>query len=403
MVLISKKINGEKIIFMKKHITILGSTGSIGRQTLEVIRDEPESFEVIALSAWKNIELLRTQISQFKPRYVVVKDDRLAKELKNKLTSKEDCHILYGDYGLSKIATIKENELVVVAITGMTALKPAIEAIHAKKEIALANKEIVVSAGEILIKEAKENNVEIIPIDSEHSGLFQCIQAQFYDNIEKIIITASGGPFYHLKETALDSVSVEEALNHPNWQMGNKVSIDSATLMNKGLEVIEAYWLFNIPVNKIEILVHPQSYIHALVQYDDGSMIAQLSNHDMRIPIHFALHYPKRVHNNLSRINLAKIGQLTFKKLDSKRFPSVDLCYEAIRQGGTFPVTLNAANEVAVNAFLSQGLKFKDIIKIVSTVMSKHQNKINPSIHDIIYQDRETRKLTASICNENKN
>jgi len=319
---------------MKKHITILGSTGSIGRQTLEVIRDEPESFEVIALSAWKNIELLRTQITQFKPRYVVVKDEKLAKELKNKLTSKEDCQILYGDYGLTKIATIKENQLVVVAITGMTALKPAIEAIKAKKEIGLANKEIVVSAGEILIKEAKENSVEIIPIDSEHSGLFQCIQAKFYDNIEKIIITASGGPFYHLKETALDSVSVEEALNHPNWQMGNKVSIDSATLMNKGLEVIEAHWLFNIPVNKIEILVHPQSYIHALVQYDDGSMIAQLSNHDMRIPIHFALHYPKRIHNNLSRINLAKIGQLTFKKLDSKRFPSVDLCYEAIRQGG---------------------------------------------------------------------
>jgi len=388
---------------MKKHITILGSTGSIGRQTLEVIRDEPESFEVIALSAWKNIELLRTQITQFKPRYVVVKDEKLAKELKNKLTSKEDCQILYGDYGLTKIATIKENQLVVVAITGMTALKPAIEAIKAKKEIGLANKEIVVSAGEILIKEAKENSVEIIPIDSEHSGLFQCIQAKFYDNIEKIIITASGGPFYHLKETALDSVSVEEALNHPNWQMGNKVSIDSATLMNKGLEVIEAHWLFNIPVNKIEILVHPQSYIHALVQYDDGSMIAQLSNHDMRIPIHFALHYPKRIHNNLSRINLAKIGQLTFKKLDSKRFPSVDLCYEAIRQGGTFPVTLNAANEVAVNAFLSQGLKFKDIIKIVSTVMGRHQNKLNPSIYDIIYQDRETRKLTASICNEIKN
>ncbi len=185
--------------------------------------------------------------------------------------------------------------------------------------------------------------------------------------------------------------------------MGNKVSIDSATLMNKGLEVIEAYWLFNIPINKIEILVHPQSYIHALVQYDDGSMIAQISNHDMRIPIHFALHYPKRVHNNFPRINLAKIGQLTFKKLDSKRFPSVELCYEAIRQGGTFPVTLNAANEVAVNAFLSQGLKFKDIIKIVSTVINRHQNKKDPSIHDIINQDRETRKITAKICNETKN
>ena len=388
---------------MKKHVTILGSTGSVGRQTLEVIQNEPENFEVIALSAWKNIDLLRKQIVQFKPKFAVVKDDKLARELKNKLKNEENCRILYGDYGLSKIVALKESDMVVIAITGMSALKPALEAINARKEIGLANKEIVVSAGEILIEEAKAKDVKIIPIDSEHSGLFQCIQPEFYDNIEKIVITASGGPFYHLKETALESVSVEEALNHPNWQMGNKVSIDSATLMNKGLEVIEAYWLFKIPVNKIEILVHPQSYIHALVQYDDGSMIAQLSNHDMRIPIHFALHYPNRVYNNLPRINLAKIGQLTFKKLDSKRFPSVDLCYEAIRQGGTFPVTLNAANEVAVNAFLSQGLKFKDIIKIVSTVMNRHQNKINPSIHDIIYQDQETRKITAKICYETKN
>jgi 1-deoxy-D-xylulose-5-phosphate reductoisomerase len=388
---------------MKKGITILGSTGSVGRQTLEVIQNEPESFEIIALSAWKNIELLKEQINHFRPRYVVVKDDKLAKELSNKLTNKTDCRILYGGFGLNKICTISEVDMVVIAITGMAALEPTIEAIHAKKEIGLANKEIVVSAGEILIEEAKKNNVEIIPIDSEHNGIFQCIQTKFIDNIEKIIITASGGPFYNLRESALDAVSVEEALNHPNWQMGNKVSIDSATLMNKGLEVIEAHRLFNIPIDKIEILVHPQSYIHALVQYNDGSIIAQLSDHDMRIPIHFTLHYPKRMQNNFPRINLAKIGQLTFKKLDSKRFPSVNLCYEAIKQGGTVPTVLNAANEVAVNAFLNQGLKFKDIIKVVAMVVNKHQKKINPTRDDIIYYDRETRKLATKICNETKN
>ncbi len=385
---------------MKKRITVLGSTGSVGRQTLDVIQNEPESFEVVALSAWNNIELLREQIACFNPKYVVVKDDRLAKDLKRQLSGKTTCRILYGEYGFTKITTLQENDIVVVAITGMAALKPTMEAIKAKKDIGLANKEIVVSAGEILMKEAKANNVKIIPIDSEHSGLCQCIEPHSVQNIEKIIITASGGPFYHLKQTALNHVSVEEALNHPNWHMGKKVSIDSATLMNKGLEVIEAYWLFNIPINKIEILVHPQSYIHALVQYDDGSMLAQLSNHDMRIPIHFALHYPERIKNNLPRINLAKIGQLTFKKLDTKRFPSVDLCYEAIRQGGTLPVVLNAANEVAVNAFLNQRLKFRDIVEIVTSVINQHVNRLNPTINDIINQDWETRKTTSQICKE---
>jgi 1-deoxy-D-xylulose-5-phosphate reductoisomerase len=388
---------------MKKQITILGSTGSIGTQTLQVIQNEPENFEVFALSAWRNLELLKEQIINFKPKYAVVRDDKIAKELINRLNNKISCHILYGEYGLTKISTLPDVDLIVVAITGMAALKPTIEAINAKKQICLANKEIIVSAGEIIMKKAKENNIKIIPIDSEHSAIFQCIMPDFYENIEKVIITASGGPFYHLKESALENISIEEALNHPNWQMGKKVSIDSATLMNKGLEVIEAYWLFNVPLNKIEVLIHPQSYIHSLVQYDDGSMIAQLSNHDMRIPIHFALHYPVRIKNTLPRINLAKIGQLTFKKLDSKRFPSIELCYEAIRQGGTLPVVLNAANEVAVNAFLNQGLRFKDIVKVVSMVMKNHQNQSNPNIHDIIYQDRETRKLTEKICKENIN
>ncbi|MDD4764253.1 MAG: 1-deoxy-D-xylulose-5-phosphate reductoisomerase [Atribacterota bacterium] len=387
---------------MKKKLTILGSTGSIGRQTMDIIQNDLESFEVVALAGWNNIDLLTIQINKFRPKYVVVKDDKVAKELKNRLKNRCNCNILYGEYGLNKISAIKEIETVVVAITGMAALKPTIEAINAKKEICLANKEIVVSAGEVLTVKAKQNGVNLIPIDSEHSGIFQCIQPQYFDNIEKIIITASGGPFYNLKETALENVSVEDALNHPNWKMGSKVSIDSATLMNKGLEVIEAHWLFGITVSKIEILVHPQSYIHALVQYDDGSMITQLSNHDMHIPIHFALYYPRRVKNNFSRINLAQIGQLTFRKIDTKRFPSIDLCYDAIKLGGTAPAVLNAANEVAVNAFLNKSIKFKNIIKIVSTVMSKHKNKNNPDIYDIINIDKETRKLTEKLCDEIK-
>jgi 1-deoxy-D-xylulose-5-phosphate reductoisomerase len=387
---------------MKKRLTILGSTGSIGTQSLQIVQDQPEKFEVLALSAWKDLKLLEKQILKFKPKYAVVRDDKLAKELKANLNNKINCHILYGEYGLVKISTLADIDLVLVAITGMAALKPTLEAINAKKQICMANKEIIVSAGEIIMKKVKDNKINIIPIDSEHSGLFQCIAPEFYENIEKLIITASGGPFYHLKENALDNVSVEEALNHPNWKMGKKVSIDSATLMNKGLEVIEAYWIFGVPLNKIEVLVHPQSFIHALVQYDDGSMIAQLSDHDMRIPIHFALNYPIRVKSSLPRINLAKIGQLTFKKLDSKKFPSIDLCYKAIEQGGTSPVALNAANEVAVNAFLNQRLSFKSIIKVVSSVMEAHQNIINPTFNDIIYQDRETRKLAEEICKENK-
>ena len=387
---------------MKKHITILGSTGSIGTQSLQVIQDEPDKYEILALSAWKDLVLLKEQILKFKPKYAVVRDDKLARELKNNLNNKINCHILYGEYGLTKISTLTDIDTVIVAITGMAALKPTLEAINAKKQICLANKEIIVSAGEIIMKRAKDNQINIIPIDSEHSGLFQCITPEHYENIEKLIITASGGPFYHLKESALESVSVEEALNHPNWQMGKKISIDSATLMNKGLEVIEAFWLFGVPLNKIEVLVHPQSYIHSLVQYDDGSMIAQLSNHDMRIPIHFALNYPNRARSSLPRINLVKIGQLTFKKLDTKKFPSIDLCYKAIEQGGTLPVVLNAANEVAVSAFLNRRLSFGNIIKIVSLTMEAHQNILNPTINDIIYQDREARKMAEEICKENK-
>ncbi len=385
---------------MRRRITILGSTGSIGTQSLNVIENDPDNFNILALSAWNNLELLMEQILKFRPKYAVVKDEKSAKELIKKLNNKVSCHILYGEYGLTKISTLQEIDLIVIAITGMSALKPTIESINAKKQICLANKEILVSAGELIMKKAKANNVSIIPIDSEHNGLFQCLAHEHQENIERLIITGSGGPFYHLKESAFENVTVEEALNHPNWKMGKKISIDSATLMNKGLEIIEAFWLFGVPIDKIEILIHPQSYIHAMVQFDDGSMLAQLSNHDMRIPIHFALNYPKRVKNSFPRISMAKIGQLTFKKLDSKKFPSVDLCYEAIKQGGTLPAVLNAANEIAVSSFLNQKLKFNDIIKVVSLITREHKNLPNPTLQDILSQDREARKLAEKVCKE---
>lgn len=385
---------------MRRRITILGSTGSIGTQSLNVIENDPDNFNILALSAWNNLELLMEQILKFRPKYAVVKDEKSAKELIKKLNNKVSCHILYGEYGLTKISTLQEIDLIVIAITGMSALKPTIESINAKKQICLANKEILVSAGELVMKKAKANNVSIIPIDSEHNGLFQCLAHEHQENIERLIITGSGGPFYHLKESAFENVTVEEALNHPNWKMGKKISIDSATLMNKGLEIIEAFWLFGVPIDKIEILIHPQSYIHAMVQFDDGSMLAQLSNHDMRIPIHFALNYPKRVKNSFPRISMAKIGQLTFKKLDSKKFPSVDLCYEAIKQGGTLPAVLNAANEIAVSSFLNQKLKFNDIIKVVSLITREHKNLPNPTLQDILSQDREARKLAEKVCKE---
>lgn len=389
---------------MKKRITILGSTGSIGKQTLDVIQNEPEYFEVIALSAWKNIDLLKEQMMKHRPKYVVVKDDKLARELKNKIPNgKVNCRILYGEFGLAKIASLRENDLIVVALTGMAAFKPTMEAIKSGKMIGLANKEIIVAAGQILNEEIKKYESKIIPIDSEHSGIFQCMRKNAALNIEKIIITASGGPLYHLKESALDSVSIDEAINHPNWDMGEKISVDSATLMNKGLEVIEAHWLFDIPIDKIEVIIHPQSYIHALIQYDDGTVLAQLSEHDMRIPIHFALHYPEKVKNNLPRINLSKIGQLTFKKLDNKRFPSVDLCYDVIKQGGTLPTAMNAANEIAVQAFLGQKIKFKQILGIIQSVIEKHENILNPTIQDIYNQDRESRKLAIKLCDMLKN
>ena len=338
---------------MRKKIAILGSTGSIGRQTLEVIRKHSNEFEVVALSGWENTNFLMEQISFFKPKIVVVKDKGIAGNLKKDLNRQSSIEILWGIQGLITISTLEEADIIVVAITGIASLIPTFEAVKKGKKVALASKEAMVVAGELLVKEVKSRNAKILPIDSEHSAILQCLKNEQKECVEKIILTASGGALYDLTETALKNISIEDALNHPTWKMGKKVTIDSATLMNKGLEVIEAKWFFNIPANKIEIVIHPQSYVHSMVQFVDGTILAQIGEHDMKIPIQYALFYPNRTINNFSRLELTKIGQLTFKKPNFNKFPCIKLAYHALEVGGTMPAVLNGANEIAVNAFLN--------------------------------------------------
>jgi len=383
---------------MKRKIVILGSTGSIGKQTLEIIQKFPNDFEIVGLSSWENIKLLKEQIVLFKPKVVVIKNEIFANNLKKNINNFNKTKIFWGIKGLIKISTLEEVDIIVIAISGIAALLPTIEAIKSRKKIAIANKESIVAAGELLLREAKLRNTTILPIDSEHSAIFQCLKNEKKDNIEKIILTASGGALYNLTESALKNVSVEEALNHPNWKMGKKVTIDSATLMNKGLEVIEAKWLFDIPVNKIEIVVHPQSYVHSMVQFKDGSTLAQLSDHDMKIPIQFALFYPDRISNNYSKLDFAKISQLTFKKPNFHKFPCIGLAYQAINTGGTMPAVLNGANEIAVNAFLNNQISLSEIPIIIQNTMRSHNPKLNPGIEDILNADYWARQKALSLC-----
>ncbi len=386
---------------MKRKIVILGSTGSIGKQTLDIIKNYPDEFEVIGLGGWENINLLKEQIIAFKPKISVVKNEHLANNLKKELNNFNKTKIYWGIDGLIKISTLEEVDMVVVAITGIASLVPTFEAIKHRKKIALASKEAMVVAGELLTREAKVRNTIILPIDSEHSAIFQCLKNEPKNNIEKIILTASGGPLYNLTTSALKDVSVEDALNHPNWKMGEKVTIDSATLMNKGLEVIEARWLFGIPTDKIEIIIHPQSYVHSMVQFIDGTTLAQLSEHDMKIPIQFALFYPERVNNNYTRLDLTRISQLTFKKPNFTKFPCIKLAYQALDIGGTMPAVLNGANEIAVNAFLNKQINITDIPIIIQNIMKEHKAMPNPSINDILDADCWARQRALSLC-ENK-
>lgn len=378
-----------------KKLLILGSTGSIGVNTLTVVKEFHEEFEITGLTANESIELLSRQIAEFKPKTVVVRNAVKAAELKQLVNGTVE--VLSGDEGLIEITRRGNYDIFVSSLVGFAGLAPTIEAIKLKKRIALANKETLVSAGEIITRLCKEYNAELLPIDSEHSAIFQCLVGESKNEIEKLILTASGGPFLNRSAEDLKNVSIAEALNHPNWKMGNKITIDSATMMNKGLEVIEAHWLFNLPKEKIEVLIHPQSIIHSMVEFVDSAIKAQLSCPDMKIPIQYALTYPRRLNSSFVNTNFPQIHKLTFFEPDFVKFPCLKLAYEAIGTGGTAPCTLNAANEIAVGLFLEGRIGYLQIPEIIKSVLDKTEIKYNPDIETIFENDRQTREYVNKL------
>lgn len=384
---------------MAKKISIIGSTGSIGKQALEVIENLEGRFEVFALAAGNNIETLSEQINKFNPEVVSVKDKNTADKLKN-ICSKP-VEILYGEDGLTEIAKNRTNDLVLMSVTGFAGLKPTLAAIENKITVALANKETLVAAGSLVMQKAKENNVQILPVDSEHSAIFQCLGTKTDSQVNKLIITGSGGPFRTKTLQEIENASVAETLKHPNWSMGDKITVDSATLMNKGLEVIEAHWMFGIDYKDIEVVIHPQSIIHGAVEFVDGSLIAQLGVPSMHIPIQYALTYPERQSGlKTESLSLTDLAGLTFEKPDLERFPCLRLAYEAGMKGGTYPAVLNAINEVAVYGFLEGKIKLTDIYKIVEKGLEQHENIASPELEDIINADNQARKFANSLISK---
>ncbi|CUS80528.1 1-deoxy-D-xylulose 5-phosphate reductoisomerase [Candidatus Kryptobacter tengchongensis] len=378
-----------------KNIAILGSTGSIGRNAIEVIRNFPDRFKVTYLAVNKNIELLFEQVKLLRPRGVVIFDKEKAREFSNFVNG--EIEVLSGEEGLLEVVSRDDVDVVLNSLVGFSGLKPTIKAIESGKRIALANKETLVVAGEIITKLLKENNVELIPVDSEHNAIFQCLVGENVSDINRIILTASGGPFLYRDKVELENVTVEEALKHPNWKMGNKITIDSATLMNKGLEVIEAHWLFGLSVDKIKVVIHPQSVIHSMVEFVDGSIKAQLGVPDMKIPIQYALTYPERTYADYGRVDFVKLGQMTFLEPDLDKFECLRIAYEVASIGGTYPTVLNAANEVAVEAFLNKKIKFTKIPEIIKRAIDAHKPKFNPELEDILRVDSETRKFVKNL------
>lgn len=365
-----------------KKIAILGSTGSIGTQTLEVVR-ENKDIEVLGLAAGNNIKLLEAQIREFRPRVAAVWTEEKAKELRENVKDL-DVKIVSGMDGLIEIAVLEESEILVTAIVGMIGIRPTIEAIKAGKDIALANKETLVTAGHIIMPLAKEYNVAILPVDSEHSAIFQSLQGSHRSELHKILLTASGGPFRGRKLEDLKNIQVEDALKHPNWEMGRKITIDSSTLVNKGLEVIEAKWLFDVDIDQIEVVVHPQSIIHSMVEYVDGAIIAELGTPDMKLPIQYALYYPERRFLPGERVNFAALSQLTFEKPDLETFYGLRLAFEAGKAGGSLPTVFNAANELAVSKFLNRKIAYLQIPEIIEACMQSHKNIMNPTVEEIL-------------------
>ncbi len=379
---------------MAKIISIIGSTGSIGVQTLDVARNL--GLKVAAMSANSNIDLLEKQVHEFLPTVVSVGNEKLAKELEFRLHGM-NIEVFYGIEGMKRVVEIEDVDTVVTSVVGTAGLIPTMHAIRNKKNIALANKETLVTAGKLVIEEAKKYNINIFPVDSEHSAIYQCLMGSDDKLVEKIIITASGGPFRGKKLSELESIKPAQALKHPNWNMGSKITIDSATLMNKGLEVIEAKWLFDMELDRIQVLVHPQSIIHSMVEYVDGSIIAQLGSPDMRTPIQLALTYPKRFSNSFSKLDFLKCSQLTFEEPDIKTFRCLQLAYDAIAAGGTMAAAMNAANEIAVAAFLNNQISFVMIPNIIENVMQQHSVNIFPSLEDIIEVDRWAREVAKRL------
>lgn len=378
-----------------KKIVILGSTGSIGRQALEVVDAFPEMFEIIGLAAGSNVQLLAEQVQKYQPRYVSIgsKEDALA--LKSLINSKTE--IFYGEQGLINLAGIEELDLILVSVSGIHGLLPTLKALENQTTVALANKETIVTAGSLVMEKAKKFGTAIIPVDSEHSAIFQCLEKENLAAVEQLILTASGGPFFKATREELAQVTPQMALSHPNWKMGAKITIDSAGLINKGLEIIEAHWLFNVPYEKIKVVIHPQSVIHSMVQYKDGSVLAQLGCPDMKIPIQYAFTYPQRLTNFFPRLDFYQLEEITFSKPDFTKFPGLALAIEAGKIGGTMTTVFNGANEEAVLFFLNARIRFIDIPQIIEKVMIQHQVLADYQVSDILEIDRWARQKAQEL------
>lgn len=373
-----------------KRLSILGSTGSIGTRTLEVVEAHPDHFQVAALAAQQNLDLLESQVRRHSPRVVSVGSEASARELRRRLGGNRT-EVSWGKAGLQGAAADSGADLVVSAIVGGAGLPPTAAAVEAGKNVALANKESLVMAGEILTADARRRGVRILPVDSEHSAIYQCLSQGQPTEVRRIVLTASGGPFRARAGATFAAITPEEALRHPTWSMGKKISIDSATLMNKGFEVIEAHWFFGVPVERVDVVIHPQSIVHSLVEFVDGSLLAQLGVPDMRIPIQYALTYPERRENRVPRLRLEAMGSLTFEAVDRDKFPCLDLAYEAATAGGSFPTVLNAANEVAVQRFLDRRIGFDEIPTVIRKALDAHPRRRVGSVEEVLEVDREVR------------
>jgi len=377
-----------------KHIAILGSTGSIGTQALEVVRANPNLYQIDALTAQHNADLLISQALEFKPALVVIGNESLYQQVKSALPNTQ---VIAGEEGLMAAVQLPQTQLVLTAVMGSVGLKPTIAAIQAKKDIGLANKETLVVAGELVMDLAKQHGVKIIPVDSEHSAIFQCLVGEEQNEIEKILLTASGGPFRGKGRDFLATVTKNEALKHPNWVMGAKITIDSASLMNKGLEAIEAKWLFNLTPEQVEVVVHPQSIIHSMVQFTDGSIKAQMGVPDMKLPIHYAFAYPNRLKTDFERFSFLKYPELTFSKADTKSFRNLELAYTAMERAGNMPCILNAANEIVVDAFLKDQIGFLGMSDVIEQCMEEVAFVSQPTLNDYLKADEQTRTFASEL------